>query len=218
MSISDIFNRKPKSKKVTIEVMGNTYEATLERKELSDADKERMSKRKQERKEKERRFELRDKWMAIGMAFTAYRDFMGTSDTICPDDRTNERLKEANNEMLSITGDPDFEEGLRLAIDDYSSMNGEKPTEEQIRFVTQPEAFNPEDMIREKWLAFADNYREYWEGQIAALKRRSAVTNRRHYLLEHLDSLIEKASSLSLDEAVGKLQEYKRYNERMLSE
>ena len=73
-------------------------------------------------------------------------------------------------------------------------------------------------MIRSKWLTFANGYREYWEEQIGLLKRKSAVTNRRRYLLEHLDGLIEKASTLSLDEAVRNLQEYKRYNEQTLAE
>ena len=218
MSILDIFKRKTKPKKVTIEVMGNIYEATLEGKQLSDADKERIAKRRQERKEKARRVDLSDKWMAIEMAFTAYRHFMDTSDTTYPDDRTSERLREAHTEMRSIAQDLDFAECLRLATDDYSRMNGEKPTEEQICFATQPEAFNPEEMIRNKWLTFANGYREYWEEQIGLLKRKSAVTNRRRYLTEHLDGLIEKASTLSLDEAVRKLQEYKRYNERMLAE
>ena len=218
MSIFNIFKRKPKPKNVTFEVLGNTYEVTLEGKQLSDEEKERMAKSRQERKEKERRIELRDKWMAIGMAFMAYRHFMESSDTIYPDDRTSERLREAHAEMRSIAQDPDFAECLQLATDDYSCMNGEKPTEEQICFATQPEEFNPEEMIRSKWLTFANGYREYWEEQIGLLKRKSAMTNRRRYLLEHLDGFIEKASTLSLDEAVRKLQEYKRYNEQILAE
>ena len=44
------------------------------------------------------------------------------------------------------------------------------------------------------------------------------MANRRRYLLDHLDALIDKASSLSLDEAAGQLREYKRYNERMLTQ
>ena len=40
MSIFNIFKRKPKPKNVTFEVLGNTYEVTLEGKQLSDEEKE----------------------------------------------------------------------------------------------------------------------------------------------------------------------------------
>lgn len=220
MSFFDIFKRKPKPKpcKVTVEVMGSTYEVTAEGKKLSDADRERIAKRRQERKEKERLLDLRDKWMAIGMAFAAYRQLMDTPETSYPDDRICNQLREAHAELLRITKEADFGECLQLAVNDYRKMNKRKPTEEQMRFATHPEEFSPEDMIGGKWLAYLIGYRDYWEGQIGQLKRKSAVANRRRYLIEKIDALIEKASSLQLDKAAEQLREYKRYNERMLPE
>lgn len=220
MSFFDIFRRKPKPKpcKVTAHVTGSTYEVTAEGKKLSDADRERIAKRRQERKEKERLLDLRDKWMAIGTAFAAYRQFMDTPETSYPDDRTCELLRESHAEMLRITKEADFDECLQLAVKDYRKMNKRKPTEEQMRFATHPEEFSPEDMIGGKWLAYLNGYRDYWEGQIEQLKRKSAVANRRRYLIEKIDALIEKASSLQLDKAAEQLREYKRYNERMLPE
>ncbi len=60
-------------------------------------------------------------------------------------------------------------------------------------------------------------YHDYREGQIAQLERKCAMANRRRYQLEHLDALINKAKSLSLDEAAEQLREYKRHNERLLT-
>lgn len=217
MSIFDIFKRN-KPKTVTVEVMGNTYVATPERKKLTDEDKERMAKRRQERKEKVRRMEQRDKWLAIHAGMAAYAQWEGIGSHTYPDERTAEALKHANAEMRQMKGDPDFDDCMKTAVTEYRKNHGKAPTAAQKRFAERPEDYDTERMVAEKWAAYIMGYRDYWEGQIAQLKRKSAVANRRRYLLDHLDALINKASSLSLDEAAGQLREYKRYNERMLTQ
>ncbi len=217
MSIFDIFKRK-KPETVKIEVMGNTVEATLERKEISDDDRERIAKHRQERKEKSRRMEQRDKWLAIHVAMAAYAQWEDVGCNTCPDEHTVEALKHANAEMRQLKGDPDFDGCMKTAVAEYRKSHGKAPTAAQKRFAEQPEDYDTEKMVAGKWAAYIMGYRDYWEGQIAQLKRKSAIANRRRYLLEHLDTLIDKASSLALDEAAELLQEYKRYNEQMLTQ
>lgn len=215
MSIFNIFKRKPE--KITIEVMGNTYEATKKENAPSEEERERMASRRQERDEKARRMELRSKWMAISTAFSAYRHFIDTPEASYPDDHICTLLKDSNAEMQRLVKDADFEECIALATDDYTRMNGEKPSDGQIRFATAPDVFNTDEMIRDKWLAYISGYRDYWEEQIGSLKRKNAVINRRKYLLEQIDTLLNKVSSLSLGDAAESLREYRKYNEQMLT-
>ncbi len=218
MSIFNIFRKKskPQPEGVAIEVMGKTYVATP-REAPTDEQRRKAEQRRQERKEKARRMEQRDKWLAIHAGMAAYAQWEGIGSDTYPDERTAEALKHANAEIRQLKGDPDFDDCMKTAVAEYRKSHGKAPTAAQKRFAEQPEDYDTERMVAEKWAAYIAGYRDYWEGQIAQLKRKSAVSNRRRYLLEHLDALIDKASSLSLDEAAGQLKEYKRYNERMLT-
>lgn len=217
MSIFNIFRKKskPQPEGVAIEVMGKTYVATP-REAPTDEQRRKAEQRRQERKEKARRMEQRDKWLAIHAGMAAYAQWEGIGSDTYPDERTAEALKHANAEIRQLKGDPDFDDCMKTAVAEYRKSHGKAPTAAQKRFAEQPEDYDTERMVAEKWAAYIAGYRDYWEGQIAQLKRKSAVSNRRRYLLEHLDALIDKASSLSLDEAAEQLREYKRYNERML--
>ncbi len=219
MSIFDLFRKKPKPKpaSIAIEVMGQTFVATP-REAPTKEQRRKAEEHRAQRKEKARRMELRDKWLAIYGAMAAYAQFDALGDTCYPDERIIEALKQSNAEMRQLQGDPDFDECMKTAVAEYRKTQGKMPSAALKRFATQPEDYDTEKMVAEKWNAYIMGYRNYWEGQIAQLKRKSAITNRRHYLLEHIDALIGKASSLSLDEAVAELQQYKAYNERMLAD
>ncbi len=216
MSIFDLFRKKPKPKpaSIAIEVMGQTFVATPQE-APTEEQRRKAEEHRAQRKEKARRMELRDKWLAIYGAMGVYSQF----DATCyPDERIIEALKQSNAEMRQLQGDPDFDECMKTAVAEYRKTQGKMPSAAQKRFAAQPEDYDTEKMVAEKWNAYIMGYRNYWEGQIAQLKRKSAITNRRHYLLEHIDALIDKASSLSLDEAVAELQQYKAYNGQMLAD
>lgn len=218
MSIFNIFRKKPKPQPegVAIEVMGKTYVATP-REAPTDEQRRKAEQHRQERKEKARRMEQRDKWLAIHVAMAAYAQWESIGSDTYPDERIAETLKQANAEMRQLKGDPDFGDCMKTAVAEYRKNHGKAPTAAQKRFAEQPEDYDTEKMVVGKWAAYIMGYRDYWEGQIAQLKRKSAIANRRRYLLEHLDALIDKASSLALDEAAEQLREYKQYNEQMLT-
>ncbi len=219
MSIFDLFRKKPKPKpaSIAIEVMGKTFVVTPNE-APTEEQRRKAEEHRAQRKEKARRMELRGKWLAIYGAMGVYSQFDAIGDTHYPDERIIEALKQSNAEMRQMQGDPDFGECMKTAVAEYRKTQGRMPSAAQKRFAAQPEDYDTEKMIRSKWLAYLDGYRNYWERQIAQLKRKNAITNRRRYLLEHLDALIGKASSLSLDDTAEQLREYKHYNERMLAD
>lgn len=122
------------------------------------------------------------------------------------------KFKEAHAELLKIVDDPLYE---KILIELYKQPSIEDSCDyKNGRFVkaylSSPNTYNVDDISRYSFRKAAECYREYWEDRIMDLTRKSAIRERRKYLIEQIDELLYHTTEYP--EITKILQEYKAFN------
>ena len=215
MSIFNIFKRK-RPISVTVKVFGK--ECNVQSNEMTDhLDSGSRQAFRAEMDERERQVDFRDRVHTVFGAMAVYGDFESSSPVSYPADKDCEDLLEAADKIKEMASDADYSKVVEAAKKEYEKVRCCKPNAEQLRFVSNPDEFDVHRMICRRWSEYAHAYKNYWEEQIASLKRKSAVEKRRNYLVDTIHGrLIPKLRSLGLNDEAVELEQYAKYNEDCL--